>query len=73
MMYKCTECGRTFDDGNIATWEESRGEFWGQPAYERMCGCPYCYSSDYEEFDPDAIKDEESEDGEDDDGCEADK
>lgn len=71
MMYICGECGMIFDE--IAHWEESRGEFWGQPAYERMSGCPYCHSTDFDEYDPDAIEDEESEDGEDDDGREADQ
>lgn len=73
MMYICGECGMIFDE--IAHWEESRGEFWGQPAYERMSGCPYCHSTDFDEYDPDAEndEDEESEDGEDDDGREADQ
>lgn len=62
MLYKCCECGRIFEESEIETWKESRGEFWGQPAYEDMSGCPYCFSTAYEEYD----ESEESEDEEDD-------
>ena len=37
-----------FEDDEIAHWRESRGEFWGSPAYETMSGCPRC-QGDYEE------------------------
>lgn len=41
-MYCCIECGHIFDDDEIATWRESRGEYWGSPCYESMSGCPCC-------------------------------
>jgi predicted nucleic acid-binding Zn-ribbon protein len=47
-MQKCLECGKVFEDDEIAHWQESRGEFWGFPAYETMSGCPHC-QGDYEE------------------------
>ena len=72
MIYVCIECGKTFDESEIAVWEESRGEFWGVPCSETMNGCPYCHG-DYEEYREDEDEDEESEDGEDDDGREADQ
>ena len=46
MKYRCCDCGAVFDDP--ATWEESRGEFWGFPCTETMSGCPEC-EGDYEE------------------------
>lgn len=47
-MQKCLECGKVFEDDEIAHWRESRGEFWGSPAYETMSGCPHCEGA-YEE------------------------
>ena len=47
-MQKCLECGKVFEDDEIAHWRESRGEFWGVPAYATMSGCPRC-QGDYEE------------------------
>lgn len=47
-MYKCLECGHLFEEGEQATWEESRGEFWGTSCSEEMNGCPIC-KGDYEE------------------------
>lgn len=47
-MQICLECGKVFEDDEIAHWEESRGEFWGEPAYENMSGCPHCGGA-YEE------------------------
>lgn len=49
-MFKCLDCDAVFPEDEIATWEESRGEFWGMPCYEKMCGCPYCYSTSIEEY-----------------------
>ena len=46
-MYKCISCGEVFEEP--AEWEESRGECFGSPAYEKCCGCPYC-SSGFEEY-----------------------
>ena len=45
-MYKCVDCGAVFDEPD--TWEESRGEYWGFPCTETVCGCPEC-RGDYEE------------------------
>lgn len=47
-MYKCLECGHVFDEEDVAEWEESRGEYWGSPCYEKMSGCPVCHG-EYEE------------------------
>ena len=47
-MFKCNECGAIFEE--TATWNESRGEFWGMPCSETMHGCPECFSTDYDEF-----------------------
>ena len=38
----CCDCGRIFDEDEVATWKESRGEYWGEPCYETMSGCPSC-------------------------------
>ena len=48
MTYKCNECEARFDVPD--EWRETRGEFWGVIAYESMIGCPYCYSTDFEEM-----------------------
>lgn len=42
MAYKCLECGHIFERGEEDVWRESRGEFWGQPCYEEVSGCPLC-------------------------------
>ena len=42
MMFKCGDCERLFDKPEIV--RESRGEFWGMPAYEDVAICPYCGS-----------------------------
>lgn len=49
-MLKCEECGLIFDESEVAVWRENRGEFWGQPCYETMRGCPKCYSDAIEEY-----------------------
>lgn len=41
MMYVCNDCGIKFDEP--AQWQESRGEYWGTPAYETTYGCPICH------------------------------
>ena len=48
MSYKCLECGHVFSEYDLNTWEESRGEHFGIPCYEKMSGCPIC-EGDYEE------------------------
>ena len=47
-MYKCTECGHLFEDGEQAVWYENQGECHGVTAMERFSGCPVC-KGDYEE------------------------
>lgn len=42
-MYVCLDCYATFEEP--ARWKESRGEWFGFPAYEKMRGCPYCGGS----------------------------
>ena len=51
MSYKCLECGNIFDEGEQASWLESRGECWGRESYETNDGCPLCHG-DYEETVP---------------------
>ena len=45
-MYKCTECGNLFEEGEQATWEETHG--LDSPPYEKFSGCPVCKGG-YEE------------------------
>ena len=45
-MYKCTECGYLFEEGEQAVWEERHG--LDSPPYEKWSGCPVC-KGDYEE------------------------
>ena len=45
-MYKCTECGNLFEEGEQAVWEETHG--LDSPPYEKWSGCPVC-RGDYEE------------------------
>ena len=47
-MLKCVECGHVFSEYELNTWEESRGEHFGIPCYEKMSGCPIC-EGDYED------------------------
>ena len=47
-MYKCTECGHLFEEGEQAVWYENQGECHGVTAMERFIGCPVC-KGDYEE------------------------
>lgn len=41
----CLECGHIFDECDIFTWKEDRGEYWGMPCYEEVNGCPQCCGS----------------------------
>ena len=47
-MYRCTECGHLFEEGEQAVWYENQGECHGVTAMERFSGCPVC-KGDYEE------------------------
>lgn len=47
-MYKCCECGETFE--TPATIKEERGEFWGMTCYEEISICPYCKSSEFDDM-----------------------
>ncbi len=61
--YRCEDCGLEFDDP--AQWQESRGEFWGFPAYETCFGCPNCKGSfDVIEDNDDVIEDKEEQEEE---------
>lgn len=42
IMFKCGDCGETFIKPRIQ--RESRGKYWGMPAYEDVATCPYCGS-----------------------------
>lgn len=63
-MWRCNECGVIFE--GLAIWKEDRGEFWGQRAYETMSGCPYCHSTDVEEYKPEDYETEEEGENDDD-------
>lgn len=41
-MFICEECGHIFDQSEVDTWEENRGECWGVPCTEKLSGCPNC-------------------------------
>ena len=51
MKYVCNECGKVFEEDEIVEVEESRGEYWGVPAYETVAYSPCCEAS-FEEFYP---------------------
>ena len=38
--YRCIECDAEFDEP--ISWQEGRGEFWGDPCWETVWGCPIC-------------------------------
>lgn len=46
-MLRCNECGHEFYSPKIEY--ESRGEYWGVPAYEPVGYCPNCDGDDFEE------------------------
>jgi len=51
-MLRCDDCGWIGHSEELRAVQESRGEFWGVPAYETMYYCPVCGSEcldDYEE------------------------
>lgn len=50
-MLKCFDCGWTGEQEELRRVEESRGEFWGMPAYETMYYCPCCGSDYIEDYD----------------------
>ena len=47
---KCDDCGWIGYHEELKRVEESRGEFWGAPAYETMYYCPCCGSEDLDEY-----------------------
>ncbi len=53
--YRCQECGEVFDEDEVLTETEieSRGEYFGRPAYEpyTYMKCPNCRSENIEEYD----------------------
>lgn len=58
-MLKCEECGAIFEEDELASWNEDRGEFWGQRCFETMQGCPHCFSGAVIEYDGNEEGDEE--------------
>ncbi len=57
--YRCSDCGNIFAEDEIETVRESRGEFWGAPAYETVSVCPYCHSDEFDEFNENEEGDED--------------
>lgn len=49
-MLQCEECGLIFDEEELASWNENRGEFWGMPCFETLQGCPNCFSGAVSEY-----------------------
>ncbi len=47
-MYKCLKCGRKFDNKELTTVPQYRGEYQGRAAYENESFCPVCgYDVEY--------------------------
>lgn len=46
-MWICLDCNTEFEEPS--TYQEYMGEFWGTPAYETFCCCPFCESDEIEE------------------------
>ena len=57
--YRCIDCEQEFDEPEEV--QESRGEFWGMPAYETMYYCPYCGGDIMENEDEDEEDDVDEE------------
>ena len=55
--YRCCECGKIFDEKDVLTIEEDRGEFWGMPCTETCYYSPCC-TGDFEEIYGDELIDE---------------
>lgn len=49
MSFMCYDCKEVFDEPKKV--QESRGEFWGMPAFETMYYCPCCGSEAIDEED----------------------
>lgn len=47
-MYKCNCCGELFEEPEVISVEEDRGEYWGVPCSETMYyeRCPHCGEED---------------------------
>jgi len=50
-MVRCDDCGWIGEPEELRKVRESRGEFWGMPAYETMSYCPCCGSDFIEDYD----------------------
>lgn len=52
-MMKCRDCGETFQNPEVYSYQECMGEFWGSPAYETfyLIRCPFCGSENLEDND----------------------
>ena len=55
----CNDCEKVFDAEEMETIFESRGEYWGFPAYEEIGLCPFCHSDDIGEYEGDDEDDDE--------------
>lgn len=60
-MLRCNDCGWLGYFEELKRVEESRGEFWGAPAYETMYYCPCCGGEDIDDYKGED-EDEEDED-----------
>lgn len=49
-MIKCLDCGWIGFPEDLTLVRESRGEFWGMPAYEDMYYCPMCGRDSFEDY-----------------------
>lgn len=58
-MYRCADCGEIFDEPEYV--QECIGEFWGMPAFETWCRCPYCDSDAVDEYYEDEDEDDDEE------------
>lgn len=57
-MYKCGNCGCTFEEESIKEERILTGEYWGAPAYETVYCCPCCGVDDVYNIDEEDEKDE---------------
>ena len=48
MSYICLDCGNIFEEGEQITFQENKGEYFGETVYKKISGCPLC-GGEYEE------------------------
>ena len=49
-MVRCCDCSWIGEPEELKAVDESRGEFWGMPAYETMYYCPECGSDCVDDY-----------------------